>query len=85
MRSRPSSFLVINTYGIGDVLFSTPLIRNLKETFPDARIFYLCNKRTEGIVKTHPLISKTFVYERDEFEIIKHASKLKWLGKWFRL
>ena len=30
------SFLVINPYGIGDVLFTTPLIRNLKNNYPDA-------------------------------------------------
>jgi len=61
------SFLVINTFGIGDVLFSTPLLRNLRDNFPQAKIYYLCNKRTAPLLKTHPLIEKVFVYERDEF------------------
>lgn len=62
-----NSFLVINPYGIGDVLFSTPLLRNLHDAFPQARIFFLCNKKTAPILKSHPLISNVFAYERDEF------------------
>jgi len=62
-----SSFLVINTFGIGDVLFSTPLLRNLHNNFPAAKIYYLCNKKTAPILKVNPLIQKVFIYERDEF------------------
>ncbi|MDD5079056.1 MAG: glycosyltransferase family 9 protein [Candidatus Omnitrophica bacterium] len=61
------SFLVINTFGIGDVLFSTPLLRNLHNNFPKAKIYYLCNKKTAPLLRMHPLIEKVFVYERDEF------------------
>ena len=61
------SFLLINPFGIGDVVFSTPLIANLKEKFPRARIFYLCNKKVYPILKNHPSIEKVFIYERDEF------------------
>jgi len=65
--NNPKSFLVINTFGIGDVLFSTALLRNLQNNFPASRIYYLCNKKTAPILKTHLLIRKVFVYERDEF------------------
>ncbi len=61
------SFLVINTFGIGDVLFSTPLLRNLHNNFPKAKIYYLCNKKTAPLLRAHPLIEKVFVYERDDF------------------
>jgi len=75
------SFLIINTFGIGDVLFSTPLLRNLKENFPNAKIFYLCNRRVYPVLKNHPLIEKIFIYERDEFEKVKKQSKFAWLKK----
>lgn len=65
--NNPKSFLVINTFGIGDVLFSTALLRNLHDNFPTSRIYYLCNKKTAPILKTHSLIRKVFIYERDEF------------------
>lgn len=75
------SFLVINPFGIGDVLFSTPLVRNLKENFPSAKIYYLCNRRTYPVLKSNPLIEKIFVYERDEFEAVKTTSKFLWVKK----
>jgi heptosyltransferase-2 len=78
---QPNSFLIINTFGIGDVLFSTPLLRNLKENFPEAKIFYLCNRRVYPVLKNHPLIDKIFIYERDEFEKVRKQSKFAWLKK----
>jgi heptosyltransferase-2 len=80
---QPNSFLIINTFGIGDVLFSTPLLSNLKENFGEAKIFYLCNRRVYPVLKNHPLIEKIFIYERDEFEDVRKQSKLAWLKKIF--
>jgi heptosyltransferase II len=71
------SFLIINTFGIGDVLFSTPLIRNLSERFPQAKLYYLANRKTAGFMSKHPLIERVFVYERDEFVA---AQKVSWLA-----
>ena len=65
MKKDIKSFLIINPYGIGDVLFSTPLIRNVHHYYPHAKIYYLCNIRTQKIFENHPLIHKVFVYERD--------------------
>ncbi|MBN2119856.1 MAG: glycosyltransferase family 9 protein [Candidatus Omnitrophica bacterium] len=78
MRNKSPSFLIINPFGIGDVLFSTALIRNLRDNFPESKIFYLCNRRADSILSSHLLIHKTFIYERDEFEGIKKKSKLLW-------
>jgi lipopolysaccharide heptosyltransferase II len=59
--------LIINTYGIGDVLFTTPLIRNLRLAFPGAQIAYLANARTADLIEANQDIAQVFVYERDEF------------------
>ncbi len=72
------SFLIINPFGIGDVLFSTPLIRNLAENFPRARIYYLANRKTGPLLANHPLIKRVFVYERDEFT--EQTKTSLWLG-----
>ena len=81
MKNKLKSFLIINPFGIGDVLFSLPLIKNLKESFPTSKIFYLCNKRTYPVLENNSLINKTFVYERDEFEAVKKISKVLWIKK----
>ncbi len=68
------SFLIINPFGIGDVIFSTPLLRQLHEAHPGAKIYYLCNRRTSTFLKNHPLITKLFIYERDEFRAAEKRS-----------
>lgn len=83
MKHAYQSILVINTFGIGDVLFSTPLLQNLRDSFPQAKIFFLCNRRTAPILKNHPLINKVFVYERDEFMAVQQKSFWAGLKKYY--
>jgi len=73
--------LIINPFGIGDVLFTTPIIHTLKDTFPGVKIGYLCNRRTKAILESNPYVDWVFVYERDEFEEIKKSSFFGWLKK----
>ncbi|MCQ9205698.1 MAG: glycosyltransferase family 9 protein [Omnitrophica bacterium] len=84
-KCKNKKFLIINPFGIGDVLFSTPLTRNIKETFPESKIFYLCNRRVEPALRGNPLLNGVFVYERDEFEEVKKQSKILWLKKLWNL
>jgi heptosyltransferase-2/heptosyltransferase-3 len=71
--------LIINPFGIGDVLFTTPLIRNIRERFPDIYIGYVCNIRTAEILKANPYIDTVFVYERDYYRNLVKKSKIKCL------
>ena len=75
--------LLINPFGIGDVLFTTPVIRTLKEGFPGVSLGYLCNRRSAEALKNNPNLERLFVYERDEFEGIKNKSFLAWLKEIF--
>lgn len=74
------NILIVNPFGIGDCLFTTPLIHTLKENFPKEKLGFLCNKRTAGLLKSNPFIDKLFVYERDDFKRLQEAS---WFG-WFK-
>lgn len=84
-KKKEMSFLIINSFGIGDVMFSTPLLRNLKENFPGAKIFYVCSRRTEPLLRNNPLVSGTFVYEWSDFERLKQRSKVLWIKAILRL
>ena len=64
--AEPSRILILNPFGIGDVLFTTPVIRALRCAFPQSRIHYLCNRRTEPILRNNPHLNGVIVYERDE-------------------
>ena len=73
--------LIINPFGIGDVLFSTPLVSVLKGEYTGCYIGYICNIRTEEILTTNPGIDKVFVFERDEYRALWKKSKLGCLKK----
>ena len=75
--------LLINPFGIGDVLFTTPIIHTLKDNFPNVKIGYLCNRRTASILESNPYVDYVFIYERDEFEALRKKSNLAWLKKIF--
>lgn len=75
------NILVINPFGIGDVLFSTPLVCAVKRSFPKGNIAYICNIRTKEILDTNPDISEVFVFERDEYRALWKESKSKCIKK----
>ena len=59
--------LIANPFGIGDVLFSLPLVRAIQAGEPEAFIGYLCNGRTEELVSAWPEIQWRYAFEKDEF------------------
>jgi len=73
--------LLINPFGIGDVLFTTPIIHTLKDASPQVKIGYLCNQRSATILENNPYVDSVFIYERDEFEAVRKKSFLAWLKK----
>lgn len=58
--------LIVNPFGIGDVLFSTPLVRAIRRAFPTAYLAYLCNRRTQEILRRNSHLDELFIYEKDE-------------------
>ncbi|NQV03888.1 MAG: glycosyltransferase family 9 protein [Candidatus Omnitrophica bacterium] len=75
--------LIINPFGIGDVLFSTPLVSAVKEKYPGCHIGYICNIRTKDVLETNPGVDEVFVFERDEYRVLWKESKTKALKKLF--
>ena len=60
--------LVIKFRHIGDVLLTTPLIRNLKLNYPQAKIDVVINKECKDVLKYNPNINKIFTYNRKEIK-----------------
>ena len=72
----PRRILIVNPFGIGDVLFSTPLIRAIRRAFPAAYVAYLGNRRTEEILRRNPHLDALFIYEKDEVVALWNRHKL---------
>jgi len=75
------NILVINPFGIGDVLFSTVLVRELRKDNPDSYIAYICNLKVKDILVTNPDINEVFVFERDEYRNEWKRSKISGIKK----
>ena len=58
-------FLIIRFSSIGDIVLTTPVIRCLRKTFPDAGIYFLTKKNFAGIVESNPYITKVLTLAED--------------------
>jgi heptosyltransferase II len=68
--------LIINPFGIGDVLFTTPLVKNLKHYFPDSRIVFICGERVAPILENNPHIDEVIAFNRGDFKRYYKQGKL---------
>jgi ADP-heptose:LPS heptosyltransferase len=57
-------FLIIRRDNIGDLVCTTPLIRRLREKFPDARIDALVNSYNEPVLENNPDVDNVFAYTK---------------------
>jgi len=67
--------LIANPFGIGDVLFTTPVIANIRRQFPKSKIAYIANKRVAPLLNKDPRLYKVFIYEKDELKGLWQQSK----------
>jgi len=72
----PKKILIMKFRNIGDVLLTTPLIKNLKLNYPDATIDIAVNKGTEDMVTLHPSINKVIVYDRGSIKKLSPFKRL---------
>lgn len=79
--NRSNNILIVNTFGIGDVLFSTPLIRQVRENLPASKIYYICNRRNYDLLKNDPELTDVLIYEKDEFREAYEKSKIGFIKK----
>lgn len=77
--------LVVNPYGIGDVLFTFPVIANLRETYHDIYIGYLSNSRVFPLININPLIDRCFIYEKDYLRNLWKESRRNCISQFVKL
>jgi ADP-heptose:LPS heptosyltransferase len=58
--------LVLRPDRLGDIILTLPIVRNLKESFPEAGITYLCTEYTSQILDSYSLISDLIIYDREK-------------------
>ncbi|HLC64652.1 MAG TPA: glycosyltransferase family 9 protein [Candidatus Nanoarchaeia archaeon] len=79
----PKKILVIRMGGIGDVLMSTPLVRNLRLAYPNAQIDYLVGDWAKIALKGNRDVSRVIAYDekvilgKKFFKIAKLTGKIR--------
>lgn len=57
--------LVLRSHGVGDVLWSTPFLANLRRGYPDARIAYLVRGSSAPVMAGNSDVDELIVYRRE--------------------
>ena len=81
--SKVKKILIVKLCCIGDVMFTTPLIRTLRKNFPQAEICYLVGKWTKDVLEKNPNINRVIIFDVP-FEEKSRLSKLKHLLKFIK-
>ena len=55
--------LVVQHYGVGDMILTTPLLALLKEQLPDAEVDVLASPRNATIVADHPAVTRIYTHD----------------------
>jgi heptosyltransferase-2 len=61
---RPKRILIIRTDRIGDVALSTPVIKAIRETYPDSYIAFMVRPYAREIVDGNPYLNEVIVYDK---------------------
>jgi lipopolysaccharide heptosyltransferase II len=72
-----NKILIINPFGIGDVLFTTSVTQSIKTAYPDSYVGYWCNERVAPLLKSNPDIDKVFGLSRGDLKKIWSQSRLR--------
>lgn len=63
--------LIIRLSSVGDILLSTPLLRILRQRYPECRIDYLVKREFGEIIRHNPHLSSVIELEPGSFEVLR--------------
>ncbi|NCU04296.1 MAG: glycosyltransferase family 9 protein [Chitinophagaceae bacterium] len=67
-------FLIIRFSSIGDIVFTTPVVRCLKQQVPDAEVHYLTKFSFRQVISSNPYVDK-FHYLNNDWDLLMHELK----------
>jgi len=68
--------LIIRLGKLGDVLFTTPLVRALKKALPKAEIIYVVSSYAKPILENNPYINKLLILRVEPKQILNTRQAL---------
>lgn len=77
----PESILLTRLTARGDVVFSSPLVRALRRAYPEARISWLGESHTVGLIEHHPEFHRVFTWDRRRWKNLLRKLRLITLAR----
>ncbi len=63
-------FLIVRFSSIGDIVLTTPVVRCLRQEFPDAEIHYITKSTFKILLNNNPYIDKIYTIDREITEVL---------------
>lgn len=73
----PNKILVIRFSSIGDIIYTTPVVRSLKKRFPDSEICFLTKPAFKYLYQNNPYLSKLYLLEPKLLDTVKLIKEQK--------
>jgi len=64
----PKNVLLVRLSARGDIVFSSPMVRAFRRTYPRARLTWLAESHTKNLIEHHPELDEVLVWNRDEWK-----------------
>lgn len=61
---KPNKILIVRTDRLGDVVLSTPVIKNLRLSFPKSHIAFICRPYTRDALEGNPGLDEVIIYDK---------------------
>ncbi len=76
---KSNRFLIIRLSSIGDIILTTPLIRALRNTYPNSVIDFIVNEEYEELLLNNPYIDNLYLFESKKGfrEIFKWRKRIR--------
>ncbi len=62
--NEPNKILIVRTDRLGDVILSTPVIKNLRQRFPKAHIAFMCRPYTQDVLEGNPYLDEVIICDK---------------------
>lgn len=71
-------FLIVRFSSIGDIVLTTPVVRCLRQEFPDAEIHYITKSAYKILLVNNPYIDKIYTIDREITEVLPELRQEKY-------
>jgi heptosyltransferase-1 len=72
----PRSVLLVRLSARGDIVFSSPLIRAFRRTYPDTKLAWMAESHTKELIELHPELDEVIVVDRNRWKELWREHRL---------